>query len=171
MDDDLLYAGETKLLEATVGDTRLVATSHRLLVFGAAYRPIERPNVGGVRTRTVSETESLSWGGQALVLGVASLAGGVLAPVDGVVGATSIENTAGVPGLGAIQSILSAIALLDEALLLLGVLGVLVGLFGVAMWLASRERVVEIEVAGGDPVQLSGDATAVRDLLTAWEKA
>lgn len=66
-------------------------------------------------------------------------------------------------GIGGLVSLLATIqwllALLDDVLVAVGVLGLFVGVGGLGVWLWSREDVVVVAVEGGDDVVVSA-ATA-----------
>lgn len=161
--EGLLYDGEEVTLRAGGADPSVVVTTHRVLAFtpegeGPNYRPLERPNVLGVARRSTGGERWLLAGLKALFVGLALLAGGVVVDLDGVLGAVDVGSAPGGTGLGgllrAVALIGAALSLLDEALLVSGALGSLVGLTLVAVAVRSRERRVYLEVAGGDDVPL-----------------
>ncbi|WP_255151494.1 hypothetical protein [Halorarius halobius] len=161
-----LLAGETREDELTVGGARLVRTSHRLLVARPdgepRFRAVDWPNVGAVERGTDAPTWALSSALQALVVGVVLVAFGVVAPVDGLTtdvtapGGTGLEGT-----LAVVRQLLALVRLLDDALLLGGTAGVLVGLALVGYYAAAREPVVVVGVSGAEPVRLPADGGSV----------
>jgi hypothetical protein len=180
MTDDaggLLYAGEARIDEAYVDDARLVLTSHRLLVqreHGQRLRTVERPNVLGVATETQGHVGRLSLGMQSLVLGVVLVAFSRFARFDGLV--PTIENPGTAGGLGglfeAAAFLFEVLQVLDDALLVGGLLAIVAGAGLVAWWVLTRETVVAVQVSGGEPIHLPSsapgrDAERVRALLEA----
>lgn len=154
--DDLLFDGERAVETANLGDARVVVTSHRVLVVGG-QRPLRaeyRPNVTAASVETTGRTELLGPGLRAAVGGGVALAAGLLVDLD--VGATlDPPDATGFGGLfGLLGRLLDALALLDDALLLAGAVGVVVGTALLGWYLWSRRRVVAIGVAGAEDIRL-----------------
>ncbi|WP_255198085.1 hypothetical protein [Halorarius litoreus] len=164
--DAQLLAGEQRRDELLVDAVRLVRTSHRLLVVqpdaDPRFRAVELPNVRGVGRATDAPGWALSWAVQALVVGVVFAAGGLFVPVD-TLGAdvTAPQGTGLDSTLQTAQQLFALAALLDEALLVLGAVCVVAGVALAGWYLVERERRVVVEVSGGDPVLLPGDAETV----------
>lgn len=170
--DRLLYDGEEATLRAGGPEGGVVVTSHRVLaltpgVEGANYRPIERPNVTGLRRGASGRERWLLAGLKALSVGLALLAGGVVVDLGGVLGAVEVGSTARSTGLGgllrAVSLVRTALSLLDEALLVSGALATLVGACAVGAYLLTRERLVYLEVAGDEDVPLPAGALSAAE--------
>jgi len=167
--EDLLYDGETvrERVELAEGN-RVVVTSHRLLAFtpgraGENYRGVDLPNVADVRAGHEGEDNLLAQGARLAVYGVVLLAVGVFVdfgsfvPTDAFAGAG-----AGQLGMGGLLSILqrflSLIARIDEFARMIGALLVLFAVFVFAVYLLTRDRVLEVRVAGDDdPIRVPAD--------------
>lgn len=165
--DRLLYDGEEVTLRAGGPEAGVVVTSHRVLALtpeleGANYRPIERPNVTGLRRGASGRERWLLAGLKAVFVGLVLLVGGVVVDLGGVIGAVDVGSTAGSAGLGsllrAVSLVRTALSLLDEALLVAGALATLVGAGAVSAYLLTRERLVYLEVAGDEDVPLPAGA-------------
>jgi hypothetical protein len=168
--DDLLFAGEERRDELSVGDARLLLTTHRLLVTRSEgdprFRAVDLPNVLDVSVETTGGRWPLALAAQAGLLGVVGVSGGLVLP-DRLVERPSVEPASGLGLDGLFETmatILGLVALLDEALLAVGVLGVLAAAALLAWALVSRDRLVVVGVSGGDPIELaSTDPGADRD--------
>ncbi|MDZ7849906.1 MAG: hypothetical protein U5K70_03520 [Halodesulfurarchaeum sp.] len=161
--DQLLYAGETVLAKVAGHEAAIAVTSHRVLVFtpgveGPNVQTFHRPNVTGLSKRASGSGRWLRAGAKWLVLGVALTIVGSLIDLEGVLGNVSTEGTAGevdVGWIGGLFDLFSTVfALLDDVLLLGGILSSIAGLVFVAGYLKSRASVVTIEVAGEGDVDL-----------------
>jgi len=167
--EDLCYDGESVRERVELGEgTRVVVTTHRLLAFtpdsgGENYRAVELPNVADVRDGHEGETNLLGQGARLGVYGVVLLAVGVFVdfgsfvPTDAFAGAG-----AGQLGMGGLLSILqrflSLIARIDEFARLIGAFLVLFAVFVFGVYLLTRDRVLEVTVAGdGDPIRVPAD--------------
>lgn len=170
-----LYEGEERVDAVTVGDTRLVVTSHRLLVnpegSGSGRRAVDRADLGAVRVRTRS-TRGYVWSGlQWGLLGLFLLGAWQVVPFDGLVRPVEQPDGAGFSGLfEAARTLVNLFAFLDEAFLLAGVSALVWSGVRVAQYVRSRSRRLEIAVTGADPVSLpvpETDATVerLRELL------
>jgi hypothetical protein len=165
--DRLLYDGEEVTLRAGGPEAGVVVTSHRVIaltpgVEGANYRPVERPNVTGLRHGTSGREGWLLAGLKSLFVGLALLVGGSVVDLDGVLATVEVGSTAANTGLGgllrAVSLVGTALSLLDEVLLVAGALATLVGIGAVGAYLLTRERLVYLEVAGDEDVSLPAGA-------------
>lgn len=175
--DDLLFEGEAVRESVPVGDGRVVVTSHRLLAFtpgtdGENYRHVDLPNVEGVTVRSAGETGYLEPGAKAAVVGVVLMAAGATVSFDGLLTSVAVDPSAaagsGIGGvLGLLDTLTTVLGLLDDAMLVAGALGTVVGLGALGLYLQSRERLLEVEVAGDEPVRLpvEGEGEAAREAL------
>ncbi|MBV0925427.1 hypothetical protein KTS45_14565 [Halomicroarcula limicola] len=176
----LLYDGETVEERVSLGESGVVVTSHRVLVFtpdraGPNFRQVDRPNVDGVGRRTSGESRFLEGGLKALVAGVALVVAGQLVSLDSLARGVSLDSgsAATAPGLGGmmstLQTLLSLVARLDDLMVLFGGLALVLSAVALGVYAWSRERLLVVEVAGGDDVELpaSGDDVAIERLRTA----
>lgn len=178
--DDLLYEGESIEESVTVGDARVVVTSHRLLSFaphldGPNFRQVDRPNVLGVSTGARSDTGHLVRGVRWTAIGLVLVLAGTFLDMDDLVGGVDLGGGAGgqigVGGvLGVVRSMLDLLRQLDELLQLFGALALLLGVVVFGVYLRSREPTIVVEIAGDeDDVHLPRpeDARAIVDRLAA----
>lgn len=174
-DEPPLYEGEERVDTVTAGDTRLMVTTHRLLVRpegdASGRRAVDRANVGAVQVQTRS-TRGFIWSGlQWGLLGLFLLGAWQVVPFSGLVRPVAQPAGAGLGGLfQAAQTLADLLAFLDEAFLLAGVVAVVWSGVRFAQYVRSRERTLEIAVAGADPVRLpvhESDTTVeqLRELL------
>jgi len=170
---DLLYEGETVRREVTVGDNRVVVTSHRLLAFtptrgGENYHQVDVPNVADIRAGYDGEGHLLVQAAQAFLYGLVLLAVGVFVDFGAFVPTGAFENTgaAGRIGLGGVielmQRLLGLVARLDDVARAVGALLVLFAVFVLAVYLLTRDRAVVVRVAGeADDVVVPASEDAV----------
>lgn len=158
--EDLLFDGESVRNEVRLGDSRVVVTTHRLLAFtpsadGENYRQVDLPNVADVRAGHVGEENLLMqavrmflYGG--ILLGVGLFVDfGAFVPTDAFSGGTAAAGQVGIGGLlGVMQSMLELIARIDDFARMIGALLLAFGAFVVVVYLLTRDRVLEIGVAG-----------------------
>lgn len=182
--DDLLFDGETVRRTVSLGDNRVVVTSHRVLAFtpdraGENYRQADVPNVTDVRTGHEGEENLVFQAARTFVYGVALLAVGLLfdfatlVPTDVFGEATGATGRLGLGGLiGIMQQFLTLIGLIDDFARLVGALLVLLGVFITAVYLFTRDRVVVVSLAGeeGD-ILVPGDEDDVEEAVTQLERA
>lgn len=168
----MCYDGE-RVIEGVGFDEGAVAvTTHRLLSLtpttdeagglrgddsteGARFRAAALPNVTGVDVESTGRTahafRAVRYGLYALVL----LAASALLNFDGLI--RPIDPPAGTalgPVVGLVSLAAGALALVDDVLLIAGLL-VLAAALGFGAWYAhGRRRYVAVEVAGDDPVRL-----------------
>lgn len=157
--ESLLYDGETVAERVPIDDGSLVLTSHRLLAFtpdsdGRTLEVVHRPNVEAVTVASSARSGYLPPALKALLVGALLVGVGATIPVDGVADAAPTAGGASAPGLGqtigVLGALLSAVALIDDVLRLLGALVLLGGVALLGLYLRSRKRVVVVSVAGGD---------------------
>lgn len=156
--DDLLTDGERVVASEPVGENDVVVTNRRVIAFtpgtdGPNYRSVDRPNVDGVRTGRRS-AGGLAWPAVLLLSGGGLAAFGVTFDLEGALTVPDLPAGVDIGISGAIETMQTALALLDDAALALGGLLALAGVALVAWWLVSRERVLVIEVAGSDDLSL-----------------
>lgn len=179
--EQLLFEGET--VEERIdlaGDAAVVVTSHRVLAFtpdqeGANFSQVERPNVDGVTTGAVADSDLLGRGLRWGVYGVVMLGAGFLIDLDSLVasvdlsagGASSRIGLGGIMGL--MQTLLDLLAQLDDFLRLFGALFLLLAVAMVGAYLHTRDRTLVVRVAGGEDVHLPrpGDVEGTRERIEA----
>ena len=165
----LCYGGEELREVAVVRSGAVGLTSHRVLVLrpdgpGARFRAVDRPNVTGIAVRTSGPTAHRDRAVTAAVAAGVLLVAGSLIDLGGFVEPVAAPEGMGIGGLLTLVDVLiAALGLLDEALLLIGLGALLWALGFLALYLRGRDRVLEITVAGDDPVRLpvaAGETTA-----------
>jgi hypothetical protein len=173
--EDLLFDGET--VRETVGleAGQVVVTSHRVLAFtpegtGANFQQADLPNVESVVAGARSDGRTLELGLKTGAVGVVLLGTGLLVDFGRIVGDVDLGNEAaagriGVGGiLGAVRSFLGFVRNLDQYMQLVGALALLLALALAGVYWYLRERVVVVEVAGGDDIHVprtAGDTEAM----------
>lgn len=173
--DRLLFDGESVEESIDVGDDRLVVTTHRVLAFmptgdGPRFEPIHRPNVVSVDMQSGGANEHLERGAKAGIFGFFLLAGSATVSLDGLLAGSAVDTSAAsqtgvgdiVGFLGVLQTILN---LVDDALLVGGLLALGVAAFAFTLYARSRKTDVIVRVAGGDDVRLSGDDVTETSLV------
>ncbi|WP_135303679.1 hypothetical protein [Haloarcula amylovorans] len=161
----LLYDGESVEEQVSLDGSGVVVTSHRVLVFtpereGPNFRQVDRPNVDGVDRRTSGESRFLEHGLKAFVAGIALVVAGQLVSLDSLASGVSLDSggAATAPGLGGmlglLQTMLSLMARLDDLMLLFGGLALAFAAVALGVYAWSRERLLVVEVAGDDDVEL-----------------
>lgn len=156
---EFLYDGESAVGSVRVGDARVVLTTRRLLVIrertSPRVRAVDRANLGDVRVRSRSDRGSLLVAAQWAGLGAFLLAAWWTVPLEGFVRPVERPPDVGFEGLfAAVNALVAALAFLDEAFLAAGALALGWAVVRLVGYLRGRERVVEVGVAGGDPVTL-----------------
>ncbi|MFB6084230.1 MAG: hypothetical protein ABEJ94_08300 [Halorientalis sp.] len=155
-----LRSGETVEASVPVGENGVVVTSQRVFAFtpageGANFRSVERPNVEGVATAATSDTGWLGRAGKAGLAGIAGVALGLTVDFGGLLDLRGIGGQ-GVSqvGMGGMLAVLRQVSrlleLLDETLLVGGLLALAVALGALGLYLRSRTKTLRIAVAG-DP--------------------
>lgn len=162
---DLLHPDETQVDEVWIDDSQLLLTDRRLLVRRAAGEPvlraIDRVNLGPVETRTVSERAHLRLAAQWGTFGAGMLTAWWFVPFEGLarpVDPPAVEFQA---LYAAVNTLASMLAYVDEAFLATALLAIGWAVGRSALYLRGRNRVVEVAVAGGDPLRFPAqDSTA-----------
>lgn len=176
----LCYGGES--LEAVVpaGSGAVGVTSHRVLALtpngpGRRFEAVDHPNVLDIEASTSGPTSHRDRSLTAGVGAIALLVAGTLVDLGGLVQPVEAPTGMGLEALFAmIEGLVAALALVDEALLLLGLLALLVALGSLAWYLWERNRVIEIHVAGDESIRVRvgrGEAVEVDRLRGALERA
>jgi hypothetical protein len=181
--DDLLFDGERVRRSVSLGDNRVVVTSHRLLAFtpgrsGENYRQVDVPNVTDVRAGNEGESilvfqaaRMYLYGGVLLAVGL-FVDFGAFVPTDVFGDAGGATGKLGLEGLfGLMQQFLALIAQLDAFARLVGALLVLFGVFITAVYMLTRDRVLVVALAGDNPniTVPADDEGDVEDAVTALE--
>jgi hypothetical protein len=165
-----LYDGETIEASISVGENGVVVTSHRVLAFtpegdGANYEYVDRPNVEGVTSGSIGNPQFLEYALKGGLLGVVAVGVGFTFDFGGIISMSDVSTRgAGQVGIGGLISILqqvvSILQMLDDALLVGGLLSLVLGLGAFGMYLESRTPMVLIEVAGGEDPQVPAPKNA-----------
>lgn len=170
--DRLLFDGEDVVRSVEVAArSRVDVTTHRVLVFtpdgdGPNFSYADLPNVEGVEIERAGRGWLVGLGVRALVIGGFLLAFGSSVDFGGLFGPVSVSGAeqVGVGGMVAMFDVLRAgAALLDDALLVAGVSGVLLGVLAIGGYLTTRERALVIRVAGGDDLRIAGASEEVTE--------
>lgn len=153
-----LRDGETVQASVPVGDNGVVVTSQRAFAFtpesdGANFRSIERPNVEGVTSASTSDPRWLGHAGRAALGGLAGVGLGLTVDFGSLLDLGSIggqgASRVGMGGMLAVLRQVSALlGLLDQALLVGGLLALTLALGAFGIYLQSRTKTVRIAVAG-----------------------
>jgi len=160
--EGLLFEGESLRRAVSMGDNRVVVTSHRLLAFtptadGETYRQVDLPNVGDVRAGHDGEDSRVARALRMFVYGAILLAVGVFFDFGSIVPTDAFGSVGEGAGqldigglLGMMRTMLELIAMIDDLALAFGALFLLFGAF-VVVYLFIRDRVLVVSVAGDDP--------------------
>jgi len=156
---------ETLTETVQVGAAAIGVTDRRLLVRQeTGIRAVDRTNVRTVRRRTLQDrgrlSTALQWGGLAAVL----LAARAFAPLESLVAPVEPPPGGGFEALyEAVGVLVDGLRFLEEAFLAVAVLALGWAGWRLVTFYRTREHVLEITVAGGDPVRLPppGDPTDV----------
>ncbi|QLG29267.1 hypothetical protein HUG10_17780 [Halorarum halophilum] len=169
----LLYDGEVVEASVPVDGGRLVRTSHRLLVHtpgtdGRTLAVVQRPNVEGIRVVASGRGGYVAPALKAILVGGVLVAAGATVPLDGMADVAPSASGAGATGMGGtvalLGSLLSAIALLDDVLRVVGALALLVGVALLGLYLRSRKREIVVSVAGDEDLRVSAADVAEGDV-------
>jgi hypothetical protein len=168
--ENLLYRGESVESALAVSDGRLVTTTHRVLALNpigeARVRTCDRANVEDVRPDTVADHQFAAPTLKALVAGLVLTTAGLLVSFDGLLSPLQTDSVPGLEPFFALFSLLQrSLALLDDLLLVGGLLSLVVGLGGLAWYLNSRTPVVRVTVAGSEDLVVGGSVADQRDLF------
>jgi len=162
---DQIRTGEHLEEVLQIGAATVGVTDQRLLVRqDDRIRAVDLTNVRAVRHRTIDEKPRLARAAQWTVVALVLLGGWLFAPLDGMTEPIDPPQGTGFDGpFDTVNQLVSVLGYLDEAFLLGGLLAVLpVGGF-LLLYVRSREQVLEVTVAGMDPIRLPPprDTTAV----------
>lgn len=172
--DRLLFEGERVEESLDVGSDRLVVTTHRVLAFmptgsGKRFEAIHRPNVVRVDMQAGGDNDHLTRGVKAVILGFFLLAGGATVSLDGLLGGSVDTAGASQVGVGEIVGLLGVLqtilALVDDALLVAGLVAFGVAAVAFTLYARSRKTDVVVSVAGGDDVHMTGDDVTEASLV------
>lgn len=168
--ETLLYRGESVLGTIDVDDAQLVATSHRVVALNPAgearVRSCDRLNVEDVRPDTIADNRFAAPTLKALVAGGALTAAGLLVSLDGLLSPVATASAPGLEGVFALFALLQQVlALLDDLLLVTGLLTLAVGLGGLTWYLNTRTPVVRVNVVGSGDLVVVGTVDDRRDLF------
>ncbi|WP_254841092.1 hypothetical protein [Natronomonas marina] len=163
-----LRDGERLTDEFRVGSATVGVTDRRLLVAREtgtpAVRAVDRTNVGAIRERTLSDRglvlSALLWAG----LGAFLLAAWRFAPLSGFLAPVDVPPGTGFDDLfAAVNALVGLLQYVDEAFLVAGLLALVWAGFRAVGYVRERRTVLEVTVAGADPVRLPSpdDPTAV----------
>ena len=157
---ELLYAGETLQQATAWRSVGLAVTSHRVLAFtpdrdGPNLRIYQRPNVTGFEKQQVGPAGWLAAGAKWLVLGVALAVAGAVLDLEGTLGSVPESGAVGVEWIGGVFGLFrTAFALLDDVLLLAGLVGIVAGIGLVGWYFFRREAVLRLSIAGDGDLDL-----------------
>lgn len=167
---ELLEPGEDVEESVELGDNRVVVTNRRVLAFtpdgpGKRYRALDRPNVTGVDLNVRSDPGLLINGGSAVLGAVVLVVAARSIDTDGLLPDAASGQGASVLGVGGFISQLNTwIGMIDDAMLYGGILALLVGVVYAARFVHGRTKVLSLEVAGEDDVDLpAGDVPDPRE--------
>jgi len=166
--DDLLYDGETIDEQVDVGTASVVVTSHRVLAFtpesdGANFQQVDRPNITGVSLQAGGDAKFLRQAARAALYGFILIVAGLLLPLDDILSGVGLPSSTGQLGIGGImgmfQQMLSLLRDLDDFMRLVGALLLLFAIVPMGVYLWTRERSLEIGVAGDEAIRIPAQET------------
>jgi len=148
-----------------VGDATVGVTDRRLLVRQAGRtRAVDLTNVRRVRERTLQDRRRLVPCLQWVLVAAVLLGAWLFVPLENVSG-TVVATPGGdfVDFYNAVRTLVDLLEYVDEAFLVVGILALGAAGWRLVSFLRDRETVLEIAVAGADPVHLPppADPTAV----------
>lgn len=152
-----LRDGETLTESFTVGAAAVAVTDRRLLVRDeGTIRAVDRTNVRTVHERVLTNRgrllSAVQWGG----LGAFLLVAWRFAPLEGLVAPVEGPPDAGFEGLyAAVNALVEVLRYVDEAFLVVGLLSFAWTARQLLGYLRERRRVLEVTVAGRDPIRLT----------------
>jgi len=157
--DRLLHSGEDVEEDVSVGDSQVVVTTQRVILFtpyadGKNVSYVDRPNVTAIRADESGDRRVLSVGATVGLTGVFLLVLGNTLSIS-VPGALNDIRGESVPGAGMANSVASAIELIDTLLLVLGGLFLANAAVITGYYFLKREGTVTVEVAGENDMELS----------------
>lgn len=157
---DLLYEGETPVDTFTFSGSRIVVTSHRVLVMtpdgpGSRFRTAYRPNITGVGSTTTADGAHARRAIKTSLYGVVLLAAGYFINLDTLVAGVDLSGTSELGGASAIISqLLRIMTLIDDLLFGAGVLTIALACLFAIIYVWRRERSFTIELADDAPIRL-----------------
>jgi len=181
--EDLLYESERIRREVDLEAGRVVVTTHRLLALtpddeGTNFRAVDLPNVTSVAGSYRGESDLVQRGLRFLLYGAVLLAVGVFVdfstfiPTDAFGSNASSAGRIGLGGfVGAMNRFIGLIAGLDRIARILGAVLLLLSTFIFGVYLLTRDRVLLVEVAGGEDVRVPASGEEVDDAVTALDRA
>jgi hypothetical protein len=159
-----LRHGETLEASVPVGGNGVVVTTQRVFAFtpegdGANFRSVERPNVEEVTADATSDTAWLGYVPRAALAGIAGVGLGLTVDFGNLLDLGDIAGQgAGRVGMGGMLTVLQQVSrllgLLDQVLLVGGLLALALALGAFGLYLQSRTKTVRITVAGGDDLHV-----------------
>lgn len=175
--DELLYSGESVETSRDVGGTRVVVTSHRVLVLSpdgseARFRQVDRPNVDGIRTAATGNAWLLGRSVTVGVVGSVLVAVGLTFDFGSLVGGVELPGGSAIGGGGIVstmESLLGLLARLDDMMRIAGAAGLLLAVVLLGIYWIGREKTLVIEVAGDDDVELPRPVDADATVATLRE--
>lgn len=172
-----LRDGEEIAEVISVGENGVVVTNQRVLSFtpvgdGANYRAIERPNIEGVELASNGNADWLGYMAKGGLAGLVGVGIGYTMDFGGLISVDRINpEAAGKTGTASIIQMLGSIsrllAMVDDVLLVGGLLAFALCLGAFGLYLESRTHGLWIAVAGEDGHHVpapKGSRTAVRRL-------
>lgn len=173
--DQLLYDGEEVVEKVPIGAGGVVVTTHRVLSFtpegdGPNYAYADLPNVVGLERTTTGDVRLLWIAVRAGGIGLVLAAAGWLIDLDGLLEGVSLDGAGtgelGLGGvLGGLRRLFALLAVLDEALLLLGGLALAAAAVVLGVYGRSRTTELVVAVAGGDDLRLPAPDEPVQGRL------
>lgn len=168
--ESLLYRGESVVETLDVDDSQLIATSHRVVALDPAgearVRTCDRLNAEDVRPDTIADDRFAAPTLKALVAGASLTGVGLLVPFERLLDPITGIRAPGFEAVVVLFSVLQrTLALLDDLLLVAGLLSLAVGLGGLAWYLSGRMPVVRVSVVGTGDIVVVGSVDDQRDLF------
>ncbi len=178
---DQLYGDEVMVDTAAIDDVLIGISTHPVLTLapeatgGPVLQSVTLPNVVGFGMAAGGKQ---AFGTRAVRTGIYSvilLGADLFVDLEGLIDPISPPSGAGIGGvLSLVDLLINAIGLVDDGLLVLGLLALVATLYFAGRYLGSRDRYFEVTVAGGDhlrvPVGRGGNPPIDR-LEAAVEKA
>jgi hypothetical protein len=157
---ELRYAGEDVVDRVDLSGSRVVVTTHRVLIAtpdgpGSRFRSVHRPNVLGIERNVRTDGSAGRQALQAGLYAIIFLAAGLFLDLDGLAASINLSGTEVLGGLAtSIGRLLSLLALLDDLLVGAGLFAGVIAVGFAGLYVRQREREFRIEVADGDHVSL-----------------
>ncbi|WP_336001152.1 hypothetical protein [Halorientalis halophila] len=174
-----LRDGERVETTVPVGDSGVVVTSQRVFAFtpegeGPNFRAVERPNVENVSAGTTSTPDWLGYVGKAGLAGLVGVALGLTVDFEEFVDLGTIDaqgaGRLGMGGmLGLLQRLSAMLGMVDQVLLVGGLLSLALALGALGMYVESRTKTLQVAVAGD--ADLHVPATDRKDAVAQLRRA